>query len=79
MEWKDKRRGRDGDKDARYEQARRSARPFGLDYVPATEAAPRLSIEDILRRFDILTRRGTADRALEVSAVFSGADLRRPR
>jgi hypothetical protein len=71
--WKDKRRGRDGDADARYEQARKVARPFGLDYLPATEAAPRLPIENILRRFDILTRRGTADSALEVSAVLAGA------
>ena len=71
--WKDKRRGRDRDAEARYELARKGARSLGLDYVPATEAASKLSIEDILRRFEILTRRGTADSAPEVSAVLGGA------
>jgi hypothetical protein len=67
--WKDKRRGRDRDAESRCEQARKGARSLGLDYVPATL----LPIEDILRRFEILTRRGTADSAPEVSAVLGGA------
>jgi len=71
--WKDKRRGRDRDGQARYEQACNRARSLGLNYVPAADAAENLALDDILRRFQILTRRDTADSASEVSAVLGGA------
>lgn len=70
--WKDKRRGRDRDAEARYEQACNRARSLGLNYVPAAEAAPSLPIEDILRRFETLAFRGTKDSTPEVSAVLGG-------
>ena len=65
--------GRDRDGEARYEQACNRARSLGLNYVPAADAAVNLTLDDILRRFEILTRRGTADSASEVSAVLGGA------
>ena len=71
--WKDKRRGRDRDAEARYQQACNRARSLGLDYVPAAKAAPNLPIEEILRRFETLARRGTMDSAAEVTAVLGGA------
>src|SRR5262249_60288496 len=71
--WKDKRRGRDRDGEARYAQACNRARSLGLNYVPAADAAVNLTLDDILRRFEILTRHGTADSASEVSAVLGGA------
>ena len=71
--WKDKRRGRDRDAEARYEQARNRARSLGLNYVPAGEAALSLPIEDVLRRFETLALRGTMDSAPEVTAVLGGA------
>ena len=71
--WKDKRRGRDRDGEARYAQACNRARSLGLNYVPAADAAVNLTLDDILRRFEILTRRGTADSASEVGAVLGGA------
>jgi hypothetical protein len=71
--WKDKRCGRDRDAEARYEQACNRARSLGLTYVSAAEAAPSLPIEDILRRFETLARRGTMDSAPEVTAVLGGA------
>jgi hypothetical protein len=49
------------------------ARSLGLNYVPAVDAALNLTLDDILRRFEILTRRGTADSSSEVSAVLGGA------
>jgi hypothetical protein len=49
---------------------------LGLNYVPAADAAVNLTLDDILRRFELLTRRGTADSGSEVSAVLGGA-LRR--
>src|SRR5262245_4651500 len=64
--WKDKRRGRDRDDQARCEQACNRARSLGLNYVPAADAALNLTLDDILHRFDILARRGTADSASEV-------------
>jgi hypothetical protein len=71
--WKDRRRGRDRDGEARYEQACNRARSLGLNYVPAADAAVNLTLDDLLRRFEILTRLGTADSASEVSAVLGGA------
>lgn len=71
--WEDKRRGRDRDAEARYEQACNRARSFGLNYVPAADAALNLPLDDILRRFEILARRGTADSGSEMSAVLGGA------
>ena len=67
--WKDKRSGRDRDSEARYEQACNRVRSLGLNYVPAADAAVNLSLDDILRRCEILTRRGTAESASEVSAL----------
>jgi integrase len=43
-----------------------------MNYVPAAEAATTLPIEDILRRFENLARRETADNAREVTAVLGG-------
>jgi integrase len=71
--WKDKRRGRDRDAEARYEQACNRARSLGLNYVPAADAALNLPIEDILRRFEMLAQRGSADNANEVGAVLGGS------
>jgi hypothetical protein len=71
--WKDKRRGRDRDAEARYQQACNRARSLGLNYVPAAEAALSLPIEDVLRRFEALALRGTKDSAPEVTAVLGGA------
>jgi integrase len=71
--WKDKRRGRDRDAEARHEQARNRARALGLNYLPAEEAALKLPIDEILRRFEFLAQRGAADSAAEVSAVLGGA------
>jgi hypothetical protein len=71
--WKDKRRGRDRDGEARYEQACNRARSLGLNYVPAADAAVNLTLDNILHRFEILSRRGTGDSASEVSAVLGGA------
>jgi integrase len=68
--WKDKRRGRDRDGEARYEQACNRARSLGLNYVPAADAAVNLTLDDILRRFEILTRRGTADSAVAFAPTF---------
>jgi hypothetical protein len=73
--WKDKRRGRDRDGEARYEQACNRARSLGLNYVPAADAAVNLTLDDILRRFEILTRRGTADSASEVAQGPTGLPL----
>jgi len=70
--WKDNRRGRDQDGQARYEQACNRARSLGLNYVRAADGALNLTFDDILHRFGILTRRGTADSASEVSAVLGG-------
>ena len=70
--WKDKRRGRDRDAEARYQKACNRARSLGLTYVPAAEAAPSLPIEDILRRFETLAMWGTKDSAAEVTAVLGG-------
>src|SRR5262245_31856413 len=71
--WKDKRRGRDRNGQARYEQACNRARSLGLNYVPAADAAENLTLDDILRRFEILTQRGTVNSTSEVSAVLGGA------
>ena len=49
------------------------ARSLGLNYVPAADAALNPPLEDILRRFEILARCGSADSASEVSAVLGGA------
>ena len=68
--WKDRRRGRDRDGGARYEQACNRARSLVLNYLPAADAAHNLTLDDILRRFEILTRGGTADSSSEVSAVL---------
>src|SRR5262245_53256563 len=46
------------------------ARSLGLNYVRAADGALNLTFDDILHRFGILTRRGTADSASEVSAVL---------
>jgi hypothetical protein len=70
--WKDKRRGRDRDGQARYEKACNRARSLGLNYVPAADAALSQPLDDILRRFEMLARRGTTDCASEVSAVLGG-------
>lgn len=43
--WKDKRRGRDRDGEARYEQASNRARSLGLNYVPAADAAIDLTLD----------------------------------
>ena len=58
--WKDKRRGRDRDGEARYEQACNRARSLGLNYVPATDAALSLPLDDLLRRFEHGAARRTA-------------------
>lgn len=68
--WKDKRRGRDPDAEARYQHACNRAKSLGLNYVPVAEAAP--PIEDILRRFETLAIRKTKDSAPEVTAVLGG-------
>ena len=72
----DKRRERDRDAEVRYRHAcERAARApgLGLNYVPAAEAASTLAIEDVLRRFEILVQRQSADSPREMPAILGGA------
>ncbi len=70
--WQDKRAGRDVEAADRYRKARDRANELGYPYVPAAEAAQLLPIEDILRRLESLSVRGTAENPLEVAALLGG-------
>jgi hypothetical protein len=68
--WKDKRRGRDRDGQARYEQACHRARSLGLNYVPAADGALNLTLDDILRhqRIRVAALVGISSRAGEMNS-----------
>jgi len=70
--WRDKRNGRDPGVKRRYDEACGCARLFGIDYSPAPTVAAEATIEDILRRFEVLLRRGTASKPGEVAALLGG-------
>ena len=70
--WKDKRSGKDADAESRYQRACARARTLGFTYVPAANAAAQLPIDDVLRRFETVTTRGTPVKASEISAVLGG-------